>query len=86
MRELKFPKHDAGLHLEHNPHKNVYETIEEYEHQNEDCWVSQEEKKKAIETNDYWRLQWYPDTPVGFYVLMAHNLEALLEAASKDTP
>lgn len=81
---IKFPEHKCGLYLEHNPHKNVYETIEQYTsmYKNTD-WISLEEKKKAIETNELWRIQWYPDTPVGFYILLSSSLEILLEAANK---
>ena len=70
-----FPKHKCGLYLTHNDHRNVYETIEEHY----DChdFVSPEELKKAIAEDSVWVLQWYPDTPIGSYSILASSLEAL---------
>ena len=72
------PEHKCGLYLEHNSHKDVYETIEE------SCdpgdFVSEKEWLKAVEDNSVWRLQWYPDTPIGFYIVCASTLEAVEEA------
>lgn len=47
-------------------------------------WVSAEERAKAIEENSIWRLQWYPDTPVGFYVVHASSLLALVGALKEE--
>ncbi len=83
---MKFPSHKAAMHIVHNDHLNGYltvaESVEREEHgcRDED-WVSEEQKQKAIETNDFWYIQWYPDTPVGFYVLSAADLDVLLAAA-----
>ena len=49
----------------------------------DDDWVSEEQKQKAIATNDCWTLQWYPHTPVGFYKMSAADLDVLLEAAGR---
>ncbi len=81
---LDFPKHEAALHLVHNDHKGVYRTVAQaidHEDWGYRDWVSDEQKQKAIETNECWFVQWYPDTPVGFYVLAAADLDVLLEAA-----
>lgn len=86
---LKFPRHEASLHLTHNEHKAYYQTVQQriddgdfgYEPDN---WVSEEQKQKAIATNECWTLQWYPDTPIGFYVQSAADLEVLLEAVNKE--
>lgn len=84
---LKLPPHAASLILIHNDHKNSYLTvaraIERGEHGYADkCWVSPEQMQKAIETNDCWTLQWHPDTPIGFHMLSAADLDILLEAAN----
>lgn len=86
---MKWPKHEASLHLTHNQHKAYYRTVAELiEEGGFGCeaeeWVSEEQKQKAIATNDFWTLQWYPDTPVGFCVLSAADLDALLEAAAEN--
>jgi hypothetical protein len=87
---VKFPSHKASLTLTHNDHLGVYETVAGaienksfgYE---ADRWVSDEQREKAIRTNECWTLQWYPDTPVGFYALSAADLDVLL-AAAQDIP
>lgn len=83
---INFPIHEASLHLTHNDHKSYYSSvnkaIRDKDHgYTEDCWVSEEQKKKAIETDDCWILQWYPNTPVGFCVLTAADLDVLLDRA-----
>ena len=87
MRHLYFPKHYVALFLSHNEHKTTYQTVADairasdhgYVH-----WVSPEQKQKAIETNDCWVLQWYPDSPVAFQIYAAADLEALLEYVNED--
>lgn len=78
-----FPRHKASLHLTHNQHKAYYETIEEYQGNFdwEDDWVSDEQRKKALETQELWELQWYPDTPIGSYKIMGADLDAVLSKA-----
>ncbi len=80
-----WPKHEASLHLTHNQHKLNYQTvaqsIEDQDHGYDDpCWVSEEQKEKAIAANDCWILQWYPHTPVGFCIRSACDLDVLLAA------
>jgi len=81
---VQFPRHAASLHLTHNQHKSYYETvakaIESGTYDDED-WINPEQRQRALETNDVWELQWYPDTPVGSYRLLAADLDALLTAA-----
>lgn len=87
--KIEWSRHKASLRLSHNEHKANYQTVQQaiddkdhgYE---DDCWVSLEQRQKAIDTNDCWSLQWYPDTPVGFHILSAADLDVLLEAAVKD--
>lgn len=72
--------------LTHNEHKSYYQTVKEsIENRDhgyqDDCWINEEQKQKAIETNDCWVLQWYPKTPTGFLILSAADLDVLLQAA-----
>lgn len=43
-----------------------------------DCiqWASEDERQKAIRDNSVWTIQWYPNTPVGFYCVGASTFEA----------
>lgn len=72
------PAHHS-LSLEHNDHRTVYETVEQYYCGGDwiDDWVSDAEMQKAIQTDEVWVLHWYPRTPVGFHRLLASSLEAL---------
>lgn len=82
------PAHKCGLYLEHNSHRDMYESVEQWEENmlsfdgvepgSERDWISAEERQKAIETDSVWTLQWYPNTPVAFCRLWASSLEALL--------
>lgn len=77
---LIFPRHKCGLHLTHNAHRDLYQSIQDYCRE-DDNWISDEQKTKALATDEMWVLQWYPDTPIGFHVLWAAELEPLLAAA-----
>ena len=78
-----FPKHKCGLHLQHNDHRNVYEPVGQWIVDNDWCtWENEEAKQRAIETDEIWTVQWYPDTPVGFYALAAPTFEELLKLAN----
>lgn len=70
----------SSLHLTFNDHCSNYLTVDEEVTQGDwhGDWISDEERDKAIATNRAWTLQWYPDTPVGFYASSASTLEALL--------
>jgi hypothetical protein len=86
---MKWPEHKASLHLTHNQHKAYYKTVAELVEEGDfgcgaDEWVNDEQKQKAIETDDFWTLQWYPETPVGFCVLSAADLDVLLAKANED--
>lgn len=82
---MDFPKHNCGLHLSHNQHKDYYQTLENYlEEQgfSKEDWVDGEEEV-AMRTGEIWVLQWYPNTPVSFIRKCASNLDVLLEVSCK---
>jgi len=87
--DIKWPLHKAAMHLHHNEHLSYYrtvaESIEDGDHgYTSDCWVSEEQKQKAIASNECWVLQWYPETPIGFCLMAAADLDVLLAAAAND--
>lgn len=86
-----FPPHKASLTLTHNDHKGVYESVANAIEigsfgYTDECWVSEFQKQKAIDTDECWSLQWYPNTPVVFCILSAADLDALLEHANSCKP
>lgn len=83
---MKFPLHKASLHLTHNDHLSVYKTVAEAIEAKDFGymdWVSDEQKQKAVQINECWFIQWYPETPIGFCILAAADLDVLLAAASQ---
>jgi len=57
------PKHECGLYLTHNEHRDMYETIEE--HYDCDDFVSPEELKKAIAEDSVWVLLCFEEVHFG---------------------
>lgn len=85
MTDIVWPKHACELSLTHNRNRSYYQTVEEMvRDDNLGDWVSDEQRQKAIDTNEIWELQWYPDTPIGFCCLWAADLDVLLAAAQED--
>ena len=80
LRSLLKGEHTI-LHIDLNQHKASYVTTEEAVANDEYDWVSEDEKQKAIDTDSIWTIQWYPDTPIGFYTLAASSLETVINAA-----
>ena len=82
---MKFPRHEAGLFLKHNEHKDYYQSAQEWieEHLDRYSWKNEKAKEEAIETNEIWTLHWYPITPIGFYSIAAPTLEDLLLYSSE---
>jgi len=82
---VNFPRHNITMYLIHNEHKSYCEPLDKYSESWQFTWVNEEQKKLALEKDDVWTIQWYPDTPVGFYALAAHSLEILLKAACNES-
>ena len=76
---MKFPEHKCGLYLSHNAHRDVYESVDTFCH--EQYFISPEDRQKCIDTDECWELQWYPDTPIGFYRLLGSTLELVMAEA-----
>ncbi len=76
------PPHKASCTITHNDHLSGYRTILEEEGFNpqwfKGAWVSEESRAYAIEHNELWTLQWYPETPVGFCNLHAGRWEDIV--------
>ena len=77
------PPHKCGLHLSHNEHRDVYETIHDF--YDADDFISPEEWHEAVAKDSVWVLHWYPETPIGFIRIAASTLEAL-EAKLREKP
>ena len=82
---MEFPKHLA-LYMTHNDHKTNYESVEVYlmdmVDDYQDLFENLGALQQAIDTDEIWDIQWYPDTPVGFYRILAPTLEDALRIAN----
>lgn len=81
---MNFGKH-IHLTIEHNPHSLEYTTAEKYIQEKiategwcDDDFISPEDKQKCIDSNDFWTIQWYPNTPVSFFYVVGSDLEKCL--------
>lgn len=76
----KIPPH-MSCEISHNQHKNYYHNIEEHLNNlsNGDRppihVLSEEEYNRCIETDQLWKISWYPITPIGFNVVYAPTLQ-----------
>ena len=75
-----FPRH-LTLTLEHNPHKSVYQPLDQYLAENDVRFETPAERDTALAEDSLWGLQWYPDTPVGFLLVAAADPVTLLKYA-----
>lgn len=79
---MRFPKH-LTLYIEHNPHKDRYQTVNEYIQEHE--WMKEDlnpaEGKICCEINELWIIQWYPTTQMCFWWVGASTFEKALELA-----
>lgn len=81
---MRFPAHKCGLYLTHNQHRDVYEKVADKINDDDGpsiIWKDDEAKARAIDTDELWELQWYPETPISFYVVAAPTLEECLALA-----
>lgn len=80
---MKLPDHKCGLFLEHNVHRNFYENAADWIEQNDHyTWKDEASKQVAVQSDSVWTLQWYPETPIGFFAVAAPTLEELLTLAN----
>jgi len=75
------PAHKASLHLTHNQHLAYYETVEQYLSDRDFSFQCDTDREESISSNEIWELQWYPDTPIGFYSIAAPTLGKLMAFA-----
>jgi len=81
-----FPTHKTSMTIQHNDHKSVYISVSDWIKEDDMCdWESEEEKQRAIDSDELWTIQWYPKTPVSFCAVAASTLESALAFINKDT-
>jgi len=76
----------CGVHIEVNVHRDYYQTAAEALEQkkfiqSEPPEIAPEIRAKMIELDTIIEIHFYPDTPVGFYEVYHHDLDAALTEA-----
>ena len=76
----------CSVSLEVNKHRDYYETAEQNikeMYSTRECppEIADDVKKKMIETDTIIELQFYPRTPIGFYVMWHYDLDMILDDA-----
>lgn len=72
--------------LEKNEHASNYITADAWIESSPELFdgVGAAEQLAMIETNTIWRLQIYPDTPIGFYTWFGATMDSVITAAMRD--
>lgn len=73
----------AGVHLHVNDHRDIYMSLDSaiMAANSDGEEISEETAAKMRETGNFYRLQFYPDSPVGFYFVYGADLETVVTAA-----
>lgn len=83
MSSIELPAHKGGLFLSHNEHRNYYEPLTSWlKSRGPFDWESGAHRQRAIDTDECWVLQWYPNTPIGFLLVAAPTLDECLAFAA----
>jgi hypothetical protein len=68
-----------------NQHRDYYEKIEDYlcdlEHRECPPDISDQQRKDIVNSDTLVELQFYPDTPIGSYLFVGHDVDSVLEEA-----
>lgn len=90
INELMRIPHKGGLIVTIDDHVSSYMTVADYvaeyaamQSHEYDYWVSDEQRDKAIAEDRLVEVQWYPDTPVGFYRAAGADIEVVVAYALK---
>ncbi len=67
-----------------NEHRDLYQTVGEYvDELGDKDEIDNRTLEKMIETNTIVNIQFYPDTPIGFYNVYAGSLDEALQMAQE---
>lgn len=73
----------CGVYLEANKYRDYYDTIEEAVKEEKVAEDDAELAERIIKENQLISLQFYPDTPIGFYKVYGTTLEEVIKKAEE---
>lgn len=71
----------ASVTIEANDHRSCYQTVAEFMKDEDGAEVEPDVLQKMIDTDTVIRLQFYPLTPIGFYVIYHYDAEQAIQKA-----
>jgi hypothetical protein len=71
----------ASVTLEANDHRSCYQTVQQFMEDEEGAEVEPDVMQKMIDTDTIIRLQFYPLTPIGFYVIYHYDVDLAVQQA-----
>jgi hypothetical protein len=74
----------GSVRLEINPHRDVYMTARDWRaEQYAGPWQDCDPIDATVDPTSIVVLQFYPDTPIGFYLVVANTLDSALRCAAE---
>lgn len=71
----------CSVEISINDHKDCYESVEQYIKEDEREDIDNEVFSEMIKRDTIVRVQAYPHTPIGFYVIYHYDIEKAVEMA-----
>lgn len=72
----------GSVHLDVNDHRSDYESLDTAIREAEQEGICNESDAQSVrQTGNIYRLQFYPDTPIGFYVGIGGSFEDVVDQA-----
>jgi hypothetical protein len=75
----------ASVSITANNHRDYYQSVEDYikeiEAMQNDLNIPADVLRRMIETNTVIELQFYPNTPVSFYIIYHYSLDIAIDEA-----
>ena len=87
---VDLPEHKGSLSIIHNDHLSVYQTVEQYIAEEssgykEFQWKSEQDYKKAVETNELWSMRWSPSGSRAYVTIYAPTFTDLIKTMITNT-
>lgn len=76
----------CGIHITVNEHRDYYESVEQHLENLEsfgDLEIPPDVRQKMIGLNTVVQVQFYPDTPIGFYRIFHYDLPTALRLSAE---
>jgi predicted RNase H-like HicB family nuclease len=79
----------AGVYLTVNRYRDYYQNIEEAiaeareQYDADNLEIDEDLAHRMVQTGQFWELQFYPRTPVGFNIVWGTSLEEVLQKAEE---